>query len=49
MTADGTVVCSWGLDQVIPVKWTGPSFGVDSAKVATESLELAHHGFLAGD
>lgn len=46
MTMDGTKVASWGLDGVIPVRWTGPSFSADSPKVATETLELAHHGFL---
>lgn len=47
MTVDGTVVASWGLIGVIPVRWTGPSLNVDSPKVATETLELAHHGFTA--
>ncbi len=46
MTPDGSVLCSWNLDRVIPVKWTGPSFGVDKASVAIETLELAHHGFV---
>ncbi|MGH9003656.1 MAG: phage tail protein [Acidimicrobiia bacterium] len=46
MTMDGQKVASWGLDGVIPVRWTGPSFSADSPKVATETLELAHHGFL---
>ncbi|MGH9040038.1 MAG: phage tail protein [Acidimicrobiia bacterium] len=46
MTMDGTKVASWGLDGVIPVRWTGPSFSADSPKVAVETLELAHHGFL---
>jgi phage tail-like protein len=46
MTADGTKVASWSFMGVIPVKWTGPQLSVDSPKVATESLELAHHGFL---
>jgi phage tail-like protein len=45
---DGTVVCSWNLDRVFPVKWQGPRFNVDGPKVATETLELAHHGFLPG-
>jgi phage tail-like protein len=45
-TADGTVVASWSLAGVIPVRWTGPSLNLDSPKVATETLELAHHGFL---
>lgn len=37
---------SWHLEGVIPVRWTGPSLNVDSPKVATETIELAHHGFL---
>lgn len=45
-TVDGTVVASWSLMGVIPVKWTGPQLNVDGPKVATESIELAHHGFL---
>lgn len=46
MTLDGTVVARWSLTGVIPVRWTGPSFSADSPKVATETLEIAHHGFL---
>ena len=46
MTADGTVVAQWGLDGVVPVRWTGPSLNPDSPKVATETIEIAHHGFL---
>jgi len=45
-TMEGEVVCSWQLDAVFPVKWTGPQFNTDNAKVATETLELAHHGFI---
>ena len=45
MSADNIVVASWGLIGVIPVRWTGPSLNLDSPKVATETLELAHHGF----
>jgi phage tail-like protein len=44
---DGKEITSWKLQGVIPVRWTGPSLNVDTAKVATESLELAHHGFLS--
>jgi phage tail-like protein len=47
MTLEGKEVWQWSLTGVIPVKWTGPSLSLDSAKVATESLELAHHGFLS--
>jgi phage tail-like protein len=46
MTLDGTTVCSWSLRDVIPVKWTGPQFSSDGPKVAMETLEIAHHGFL---
>ena len=46
MTLDGTVVAKWELQGVIPVRWMGPQFNVDGPKVATESIELAHHGFL---
>jgi phage tail-like protein len=46
LTANGAEVAKWALVDVFPVRWTGPSFTVDSPKVATETLELAHHGFL---
>jgi phage tail-like protein len=46
MTADGRTVATWALDRVVPVRWSGPSLDLDSPKVATETLELAHHGFL---
>ena len=46
MTADGTVVAQWGLLGVVPVRWTGPSLNPDSPKVATETVEIAHHGFV---
>lgn len=42
-----TVIAQWSLQNVVPVRWTGPSFSVESPKVATESIELAYHGFLA--
>jgi phage tail-like protein len=47
LTLDGqTVVCSWSLRDVFPVKWTGPQFSAEGPKVAIETLEIAHHGFL---
>jgi phage tail-like protein len=46
MTADGTRVATWSLVGVIPVRWQGPSLSVDALRVATETLELAHHGFV---
>jgi len=48
MTMDDRVVASWSLEGVIPVRWTGPSLNFDSPKVATETLEVAHHGILPG-
>ena len=48
LTPEGQTVAKWVLLEVIPVKWAGPSFNVDGPKVATETLELAHHGFAPG-
>jgi phage tail-like protein len=46
--ADKSVVATWHLDGVIPVRWSGPSLSPESPKIATETIELAHHGFLPG-
>jgi phage tail-like protein len=46
MSGDGKTVATWSLHDVIPVRWTGPTLNLDSAKVATETVEIAHHGFL---
>ena len=43
---DEKPVFTWTLQGVVPVRWQGPSLNVDSAKIATETLELAHPGFL---
>lgn len=40
-------VAAWSLEGVVPVRWTGPSLSLESPKVATETLELAHNGFLS--
>lgn len=48
MSWDDRVVAQWALIGVIPVRWTGPSLNYDSPKVATETLEIAHHGILPG-
>jgi phage tail-like protein len=45
MRADGKVVAEWSLLDVVPVRWSGPSFNSDQPKVLTETLEIAHHGF----
>ncbi|MGI8683977.1 MAG: phage tail protein [Acidimicrobiales bacterium] len=44
--AKGDIVVKWPLLAVIPVRWTGPHLDVDNRMHATETLELAHHGFL---
>ncbi|KQO96748.1 phage tail protein [Leifsonia sp. Leaf264] len=44
-TAKGDTIAEWALQDVIPVRWTGPSLTPDQPKVLTETLEIAHHGF----
>jgi len=34
----------WDFKEAIPVKWTGPELRADAGSVATESIELSHHG-----
>ena len=34
----------WTVVDGFPVSWTGPQFNADGARVATESLEIAHSG-----
>jgi phage tail-like protein len=46
-TLRGEVIARWNLLGVVPVRWTGPQLTPDSQKPAMETLELAHHGFLA--
>jgi phage tail-like protein len=46
MRADGKVIAQWGLLEVVPVRWSGPSLTADQPKVITETVEIAHHGFL---
>lgn len=45
MNGAGDVIASWSLRDIVPVRWSGPSFNPDSPKVLTETLEIAHHGF----
>jgi phage tail-like protein len=40
------VIAQWSLRDVIVVSWTGPNFDPGTSQIATESIELAHHGFL---
>jgi phage tail-like protein len=41
----GTVLREWTFTDAFPVKWRGPRFAATSSEVATEELEIAHHGF----
>jgi len=45
MSNPDTVVATWELNGVVPVRWSGPSLNFDSPKVAIETIEIAHHGF----
>ena len=49
LDAHGDEVTSWRLEHVIPVKWSIIPFESTSQKVAVETLELAHMGFLDDD
>ncbi len=40
-------VAEWTFVEVWPVRYAGPSFSADTAKVATETFEFAHNGLLA--
>lgn len=42
----GEPIRSWEFQNAFPVKWTGPSFAASSSDVATEELEIVHHGFV---
>lgn len=49
MSGSGQRLRSWDFDGAFPVKWSGPSFTAGSGEAAAESLEIAHHGFVAND
>jgi phage tail-like protein len=42
----GQEVASWFLMGVFPVRWSGPNLDIYGNQHATETLELAHQGFL---
>ena len=44
----GAEIAAWSYGSVYPVRWTGPTLDVAQSSAATETLELAHGGFLAG-
>ena len=45
-TADGQKIRGFGFASAIPMGWTGPDASIAANAVATESLELAHQGFI---
>lgn len=42
---DGEPVRIWQFMEAFPVKWQGPGLNASSNNAATETLEIAHHGF----
>jgi len=46
---DTALAVQWTLTGVLPVAWSGPVFDSQGGKVAMESLELAHEGFLPAE
>jgi phage tail-like protein len=44
----GNAIVTWNFEGVYPVRWNGPSLDISNNQVATETLELAHNGFLGG-
>ena len=42
----GEAVADWHLIGVYPVRWSGPTLDVDGNQLATETLEIAHNGFM---
>jgi phage tail-like protein len=44
----GEQVAMWVLSGAYPVRWTGPQLDVNGNQWATETLEIAHNGFLVG-
>jgi len=46
MSSIGIPIAHWGLLDVIPVRWSGPSMSPDAPKVIMETVEIAHHGFI---
>jgi phage tail-like protein len=42
----GAVIVTWQMMGVSPVSWKGPSLDADKLNAPTETLEIAHMGFL---
>jgi len=46
---DGKPVRRWGFEGAFPVRWEGPILNARSHTAATETLEIAHRGFVVQD
>jgi phage tail-like protein len=46
--AEGNTKWLWAVEELFPVKWTGPDFKADGSAVAIEALELVHRGIKKG-
>jgi phage tail-like protein len=49
LSTDGSRLRSWNLEAVLPIRWKGPDFDVDSGTPLTEELEVSHNGFRSGN
>lgn len=45
VTETGDRLRAWEVTGAFPVRWRGPSFVATSNDLASEELEIAHHGF----
>jgi phage tail-like protein len=46
INAEGATLRHFALAGALPVRWTGPNVNAGSSGAATESLEIAHQGFV---
>lgn len=49
VSASGTRLRTWNLQEAFPVSWTGPDFSLSNDEFPVEELEIAHHGFTVTD
>jgi phage tail-like protein len=45
--SDNSPLRSWEFYDAFPVKWNGPTLSATSAEVLSETIEVAHHGFVS--
>lgn len=49
VSAAGTRLRTWTLQEAFPVSWSGPDFSLSNDDYPVEELEIAHHGFTVTD